>query len=140
MLKDFKTALIETIRAVDASITVREYRGELSAPETAKMLPQELPAVLVDFVRDDVRDEAHKTALFNLYFVHVAYTKNRGVRDTAKWELVDLLEAVDTVLLQARFRGVGKIRPTYGTKLFDGRTGSGYLSAFARTIEVSFWN
>ena len=139
MLKDFKTGLIDAIRSVDSSITVREYRGELSAPETAKLLPQELPAVLVDFVRDNIRDEAHKTAVFNLYFVHVAYTKNRDTRETAKWELVDLLEAVDAALQAQRFRGVDKIRPTLGNKLFDGRTGSGYLSAFARTIEVSFW-
>jgi len=136
MLKEFKNALIAALDAIDEGLTVREYRGELSDPETAKALAKELPLVMVDLIDHNPDGATRANALFNLYFVHIAYTSHTGMKEAAKWELVDLIERVDAAYTAKSFGGSGYVMPDRARKLFDGKAGTGYLTAFVRTIRV----
>ncbi len=136
MLKNFNTALIAALSSVDG-LTARQYRGELGNPEGAKALARELPLVMVDFVGDDHAGHAlKKTAVFNLYIVHVSFSGNDTAREGKRWELVDLVEEIDERITAKSFAGSQPVKLQKLQKLFDGQAGGGYLTAFMRTLHV----
>lgn len=133
MLKAFQKALTEALSAV---VNTREYRGELSTPEKAKLLAQELPLVMVDFVGDTHVGALKKVAEFNLYLVHVSFSRNTTARETTRLELVELLERVDETISSKSFADSKYVQLGRARKLFDGQSGTGYLTAFVRTFHV----
>ena len=133
MLKDFQKSLIEALSVV---VSTRVYRGELSTLHKAKLLAQELPLVMVDFVGDTHIGALKKVAEFNLYLVHVSFSGNTTARETTRLELVELLERVDETISSKCFAGSKYVQLKQARKLFDGQSGTGYLTAFVRTFHV----
>ena len=130
-LRSFQDALITR---VSQKITCREYRGELSDLENIKMLGNDLPLVLVDYVGDHYDGALKQYARFNLYIVHLAYNEKK--LKTNSLDLLDLCDELDYLLSGESLDNSRPISLKSLQKMYDGKSGRAYLSAYVRTIEA----
>lgn len=130
-LNSFQEALITR---VSQKATARVYRGELSDLENIKSLGNDLPLVLVDYVGDRHEGALKKYARFNLYIVHLAYNEKK--LETNTLGLLDLCDELDLLLSGESLDNSRPISLLSMQKMYDGKSGRAYLSAYVRTLEA----
>lgn len=135
MHQAFETGLISDIKAVEGVEESRRYAGELDNPKEAKIADGDIPLVLVDFVEDDPIAGGVR-AKWNLYIVHIAYSKSDAVRSATAYDLLDLRKNIRRSLKKKSIATSGPIKMKKMRKLFDARAAKGYLTCYVQTIEV----
>ena len=130
-LREFQN---ELITRVSQKVNCRVYRGELSDLEDIKTLGNDLPLVLVDFVGDKYDGALKQYARFNLYIVHLAYNENKSKQNSI--DLLDLSDELDYLLSGESLDSSRPISLISMQKMYDGKSGRAYLSAYVRTIEA----
>jgi len=133
MVSLFQDALIEHLQSI---VNAREYFGELSTPEKPMLTKSDLPVVLVDFTGDRYVSPMQKENYFNLYVVHMTYSKNRKYRSDNEKSLLELMTQIDRHINLKQMEGFEEIRLDRLQKIYDAASDAGYLCVYMRSIRV----
>jgi len=133
MVGAFQDALIAYLNEI---VNTRAYLGELSTPEKPVLARSDLPVVLVDFVGDSYISPLERVLEFNLYIVHMSWSKNRAYRDRNEKSVLALCEQTDRHIHLVRLAGCEEIRLQRLQKIYDAASDAGYLCVYMRTIKV----
>lgn len=140
MLVDFEKELIYLIDRNYKDILVSPYLGEFSdMKEFEKCLNSQMQ-ILVDFESQKYINKVEKLATYKIYFISRTSNKSANYRQKAKFELLNLVEDVDQLLLNhAPKHGYG-ISLESLNKTFTGVSDYGYLYIMERTITTQMPN
>lgn len=133
MLSAFQTDLIEHI---NTAYTAKEYFGELSDKNRLKMVKNDLPMILVDFVNSDSNNAYDETATFNLYILHATYSKNEKARSDTKLSLLNLIRSIKRLVVQQSFGNSSPVEIKKTKKMIDAAVDGSYLTVYTMSIEA----
>ncbi|DAB30672.1 MAG TPA: hypothetical protein CFH84_02660 [Sulfurimonas sp. UBA12504] len=137
MLSAFQTGLIEHINLTH---TCKEYFGELSDKSRLKMVKNDLPMVLVDFVSSDAEDAYAEAATFNLYILHATYSKNEELRSKTNLSLLDFIHSIKRLIVQQSFGYSSPIEIKKTKKMIDAAVDGAYLSVYTMSITATIYD
>ncbi len=137
MLSVFQTDLINHIKTQFAA---KEYFGELSDKNRLKMIKNELPMILVDFVDSDSINAYEENAKFNLYMIHATYSKNEGLRSNTKLTLLNFIRSIKRLIAQRTFGNSSPIEIKKTKKLLDAAVDGAYLTVYTMTIVATIYD
>lgn len=137
MLSAFQTDLIEHINTAH---TAKEYFGELSDKNRLKMVKNDLPMVLVDFVSSDAEDAYAEAATFNLYILHATYSKNEELRSKTNLSLLDFIHSIKRLIVQQSFGDSSPIEIKKTKKMIDAAVDGAYLSVYIMSITATIYD
>lgn len=141
---NFEQNIIDALNA--EGINTDKYYGELQDPKQFKVNDSELPKVYVDYIGDKPVNPSMSDHKFNIYCVHISFSKNEKTRTQKHKTLYDLFEEIDKVLKLNQFPidtpAEGEEHEEYSDavqigkteKIFDAVTKSGYLTVYRREI------
>jgi hypothetical protein len=137
----------EVIAALNnKGIKTDKYYGELQDPKNFKVNDSELPHIYVDYIGDKPQKPTVSEFKFNLYCVHISFSKNQEIRTKKHKSLYDLFEEIDAVLKLNSFAiddleehqdysepvSIGKTE-----KIYDAVMQRGYLTVYKREFTVN---
>lgn len=134
MIEEITTAIEDSLKTLN--ITVKRYLGELSSHKEPQILKDELPVVFIDFTGDSPKGY-ERDLFYNLYFVHISYSKNEKNRSAKTKELISLLEKADLKLYKTKEASI-KVNKT--KKIFDAKITEGYLTIFTKNLTATISN
>lgn len=137
MLSEFQTQLLDHINTTHKA---KEYFGELSDKNRLKMVKNNLPMVLVDFVNSDTEDAYSEEATFNLYILHATYSKNEDLRIQTNLSLLDYLHSVKRLLVQQTFGDSSPIEIKKTKKMLDAAVDGAYLTVYIMSITATVYD
>ncbi|NOQ31513.1 MAG: hypothetical protein GQ570_10350 [Helicobacteraceae bacterium] len=141
MYQKYQDGLINAINAITTvAIKAEQYFGELEKPQEGNFLKGSLPIIYIDFIQDDTSKPTTIDIEFSLYIVHIAYSKNKATRITARTEIHELLKAV---YKQLAFKPIEDSEPIEFKKLrkiYDASTAGGYVTIYQKEILLSVPN
>ncbi len=133
MYKEFEDALIKKLANV---VTTKRYLGEIRDMNNPKISTSDLPIVYVDFVEDKPSAVIKHEVFFNLYIVHVVYSKNPTQRANANNNLFDLIENIDKTINSQSLANSSDINLLNLKKIFDASAAGGYITIYRRLISA----
>lgn len=134
MLSEFQTQLIGHLN--EKGLTTKEYFGELSDKNRLKMVKNELPLILVDFVGSDGGGDYEENVTFNLYLLHATYSKNEKLRTSTNLSLLDFRRTLKRLIVQHSFGNSSPIEVNKTKKLLDAAVDGAYLSVYTMSIKA----
>jgi len=137
MLSAFQTQLIAHINAAHKA---KEYFGELSDKNRLKMVKNDLPMVLVDFVSSDAEDTYSEAATFNLYILHATYSKNEDLRTQTNLSLLDFVRSIKRLIVQQSFADSSPIEIKKTKKMLDAAVDGAYLTVYTMSITAVIYD
>lgn len=138
MLSEFQTLLIGHLN--EADVTAKEYFGELADTNRLKMVKNDLPMVLVDFVGCDGDGDYDEESTFNLYLLHATYSKNEKLRTATKVSLLEFRRNVKRLVVQQSFGDSSPIKIGKTKKLLDAAVDGAYLTVYTMTITATIYD
>ena len=133
MYKEFENALIEKLSEV---VPTKRYLGEISNMSNPKISTADLPLVYVDFVEDKPSAVIKHEVFFNLYIVHVVFSKHTEQRKKANDNLFDLIENIDKAINTQSLANSSDIKLLNLKKIFDASAAGGYITIYQRLIST----
>jgi hypothetical protein len=137
MLSAFQTQLIAHINTEHKA---KEYFGELSDKNRLKMVKNDLPLVLVDFVSSDAEDAYSEAAAFNLYILHATYSKNEDLRTQTNLSLLDFVHSIKRLIVQQSFADSSPIEIKKTKKMLDAAVDGAYLTVYTMTLKAIIYD
>lgn len=137
MLSGFQTQLIGRINEVHVA---KEYFGELSDKNRLKMVKNDLPMVLVDFVGSTGDGDYGEDATFNLYLLHATYSKNETLRSATNLSLLDFRRSIKRLIVQQSFGGSSPVEVGKTKKLLDAAVDGAYLTVYTMTVKAVIYD
>lgn len=137
MLSVFQTDLIKHI---NTKYTAKEYFGELADKTRLKLIKNDLPMVLVDFVGADSDGAYEDISTFNLYILHAAYSKNEELRSNTKLALLDYIRSIKRLIAQQSFGNSSPIEIKKTKKMLDAAVDGAYLTVYTMSISATIFD
>lgn len=134
MVASFQKALKDYLKTKD--FNVKSYFGEFDKPDTAEVLKTFLPCVMVDYVESKPDGLFREEAMFSLYLVHLAFSKQEDTRKSKDYALLDFIKDVKTALHIKSVDGSEPINVTRIKKIFDAAKGSSYMTVYLLSFTV----
>lgn len=117
-------------------INCDKYFGELKDTKNFRYELTKLPLVFTDFIGSKPIDMLREDAKFNLYEVHISYSKNKATRALKHYELYELQKVIKNSLHLTSFTNTEPLKVGKLEKIFDAVTQSGYLTVFKQELSI----
>ncbi len=118
------------------NINAKKYFGELENPKNFKYELTTLPLILSDFIGSKPIDILREECKFNLYEIHVAYSKNENTRAAKHYELYSLQKTIKKILHLKSFENSEPIKMGKLEKIFDANISTGYLTVYKQEFSI----
>ena len=135
MVAAFQNALIEHLKT--DGFNVKDYFGEFSRPDQAKLLKTFLPGIMVDFVDSKPDGLNRDSVTFSLYIVHATYSKQETLRTQTDITLLDFIHSIRRSLMRQSINGSDPIEITRIKKIYDDAKDSAYLTVYQMVLAAT---
>lgn len=137
LLKEFEEELKYRIDRNSLKIKVDSYLGEFEDIKEFEKTLTTAPRVLIDFTGERYINHSQREVTYDIYFINRTSNKDQVYRDACKHALFDLIEEIDSLLIDTKFNHGFMIEPLQIKKIYEGVSNYGYLSIYSRSIKTT---